>query len=94
MKNILKLLLIIIISILAALIIFIGYLFVTVLNMPYDDLGTYMDENDMVHHSQSIMGYGSIFCLMFLLIGVIIFCFRNTLCPPKLKEFDELDGSL
>ena len=94
MKKILKLLLLIIISILVILTIFIGYCFITVMKMPYDDSGTYIDADDIVHHDQSIMGYGTIFCLLFMLIGVIIFCFRTTLYSPKLKELDEYDGFL
>lgn len=58
-------------------------------NVPYDDSGTYFDEFDIVHHDQSIIGYGTVFCLLFILTAAIIFCFRNILYQPKLKELDE-----
>jgi uncharacterized membrane protein YccF (DUF307 family) len=87
MKNILKWLLITIISILTILTIFIGYLFIEVVRMPYDDSGTYFDEFDIVHHDQSIIGYGAVFCLLFILTAAIIFCFR-AIYQPKLKELE------
>jgi uncharacterized membrane protein YccF (DUF307 family) len=89
MKNRLKWLLIIIISILTIVTILTGYLFIEVLKMPYDDSDTYIYEFDIVHHDQSIIGYGTVFCLLFILTAAIIFCFRNILyqvASPKGAE--------